>query len=124
MIHAKRRRGFLRSVLVTCSVLAVPALAAAVSSAGLGAFWRLLVFPHAGLAAPVAFPGRPVPLLTYPGAVGTAILQWALLTVGVAWCSKGKELRTQILISILSVIGLSLAVLSLALLSGASLRME
>lgn len=53
-----------------------------------------------------------------------AILQWSLLVLGVAWFSRAKPRRTQVLTSIAAVLGKSQAVLSLALLSGTSIRMD
>lgn len=121
--------GFRRSVLTTCSILVAPAMASAVlreSPAGavLGTLWKLMVFPHAGFTAPGSFPDRPAALLAYPSAVSIAILQWSLLVLGVAWFSRAKSRRTQVLTSIAAVLGMSLAVLSLALLSGTSIRMD
>lgn len=129
MIPEAHRPGFRRSVLITCSILAAPALASAAfggSPGGtfLGVLWRLMVFPHAGFMAPGSFPDRPATLLTHPSAAGIALLQWGLLVLGVAWYSRDKRWRTQVFISIAAVVGLALAVLSLALLSGLSVRMD
>jgi hypothetical protein len=104
--------------------VASAALRESPAGAVLGTLWRLVVFPHAGFTAPGSFPDRPGTLLTYPGAVSIAILQWSLLVLGVAWLSRAKPRRTQVLISIAAVLGMSLAVLSVALLSGASIRMD
>ena len=129
MIPETQRPGFRRSILITCTVLAVPALATAAlrgSPAGafLGDLWQLMVFPHAGLMAAGSFPGRPAPVLAQPSAVSIAILQWSLLALGVAWFSRNRRWQAQVFVSVAAVLGLALAVLSLALLSGASIRMD
>lgn len=129
MIPETQRPGFWRSVLITCTVLAVPAMATAAfrgSPAGAfpGALWKLVVFPHAGFMAPGPFPGRPVPVLAQSAAVSIAILQWSFLVLGVAWFSRDRRWPAQVFISMAAVLSLALAVLSLALLAGASIRLD
>lgn len=129
MVRDGWSRGFRRSVIVSASwLLGTGVLARALWDVPggpiLASAWRVIVFPHPGFTSTGAFPDRPATLVSFPLALGLAVLQWALVLLGLAWFSRAKGLRTQVILSFAVILATGLAVAGAALAAGLQLRLD
>ncbi|MBP1771457.1 MAG: hypothetical protein H6P99_620 [Holophagaceae bacterium] len=129
MVREAWFHGFRRSLAVSTSwLLGTGILALALRSLPGGplleAAWRILVFPHPSFAVPGAFPDRPAALVSFPLALGLAVVQWTLVLLGLAWFARAKGLRVQVALSLLVILSTGLIVAGTALAAGLQLRLD